>query len=288
MTETSDTTDIYYTHDNGGRPYKVEIHNDKNVLNVFDNIENSKTYKKKVYSTKYSNIWIGKSPKIEMTIYSGGYGKKFDGNSILVEIGNLEYVFIGEKILSFKSISPIKKYISPVGNNDVPYPYAIDAEGYIYLIIEDVIIHPNEKTDNLFEKSDDPYSVYYKIQNISNPQIKLKKEEFEYDIKNLVVGDDLTISKGKIVKIESGKSSKLFNMDDSVYNLTYVVNSEENYERIRRFNKKSGESLYIQTVDNKLIKISKKEYVNIMNKWGDIFQIQSLPDFKVIINRFGF
>jgi hypothetical protein len=281
-------TDIYYTHDNGVRSYKVEIHNDKNVLNVFDNIENSKTYKKKVYSTKYSNIWIGKSPKIEMTIYSGGYGKKFDGNSILVEIGNLEYVFIGEKILSFKSISPIKKYISPVGNNDVSYPYAIDAEGYIYLIIEDVIIHPNEKTDNLFEKSDEPYSVYYKIQNISNPQIKLKKEEFEYDIKNLVVGDDLTISKGKIVKIESGKSSKLFNMDDSVYNLTYVVNPEENYERIRRFNKKSGEYLYIQTVDNKLIKISKKEYVNIMNKWGDIFQIQSLPDSKVIINRFGF
>ena len=90
MTETSDTTDIYYTHDNGGRPYKVEIHNDKNVLNVFDNIDDSKTYKKKVYSTKYSSIWIGKSPKIEMTIYSGGYGKKFDGNSILVEIGNLE------------------------------------------------------------------------------------------------------------------------------------------------------------------------------------------------------
>ncbi len=297
---------IYYIHDNGGRPYKVEIDNNKNTLTVFDNIEDSKTYKKNIYSSKYTNIWIGKSPKIEMTEYSGGYGKKFDGNTILIETGNLEYVYIGEHILSFKSISPIKKYISPVGNNDVPYPYAIDNEGYIYLLIENVIVHPNEKTQTLFNKSEEPYTVYYKLGKISESIIKLRKDEFDYDIKKLVVGDEIKMEKRELVRVvhvgskkksnkskvtktkKASKSPKLMNITNNVFSFSYHANPEKDYERIRRFNKKSGESLYIQTSDNKMKKISKKEYVTIMEKWGNIFGIQKLIEPKVIVKRFGF
>jgi hypothetical protein len=299
-------TNIYYIHDNGGRPYKVEIDNNKTILNVFDNYEDSKTYKKNIYSSKYSNIWVGKSPKIEMTEYSGGYGKKFDGNTILIEIGNLQYVYIGEQILSFKSISPIKKYISPVGNNDVPYPYAIDSEGYMYLLIENVIVHPNQKTENLFKKSEEPYGIYYKLQNISESIIKLRKDEFDYDIKHLVVGDEIKMEKRELVRVvhvgskkksnktkgsktkKTSKASRLVNIYTNVYSFTYHSNPEEDYERIRRFNKKSGESLYIQTSDNKMKKISKKEYLTIMEKWGNIFGIQKLIEPKVIVKRFGF
>jgi hypothetical protein len=296
-------TNIYYIHDNGGRPYKVEIDNNKNIVTVFDNIEDSKTYKKNIYSSKYSNIWVGKSPKIEMTEYSGGYGKKFDGNTILIETGNLEYVYIAELILSFKSISPIKKYVSPVGNNDVPYPYAIDSEGYIYLLLENVIVHPNEKTEKLFKKSEEPYSAYYKLEKISEPIIKLRKDEFDYDIKMLVVGDEIKMVKRELVPVvhvgskkksnkskgsKTKKASKFVNIYTNVYSFTYRENPEEDYERVRRFNKKSGESLYIQTSNNKLIKLSKKEYVNIMNKWGEIFGIQKLIEPKVIIKRYGF
>jgi len=299
-------TNIYYIHDNGGRPYKVEIDNNKTTVTVFDNIEDSKTYKKNIYSSKYSNIWVGKSPKIEMTEYSGGYGKKFDGNTILIETGYLEYVYIGEQILSFKSISPIKKYISLVGNSDVPYPYAIDSEGYMYLLIENVIVHPNQKTENLFKKSEEPYGIYYKLQNISESIIKLRKDEFDYDIKHLVVGDEIKMEKRELVRVvhvgskkksnktkgsktkKTSKSSRLVNIYTNVYSFSYSENPEEDYERIRRFNKKSGESLYIQTSDNKMKKISKKEYVTIMEKWGNIFGIQKLIEPKVIVKRFGF
>lgn len=297
---------IYYTHDNGGRPFKVEINEDKPVVDVYDNYEESKTYNKKLYSTKYTNIWVGKSPKIEMTLFSDGYGKKFDGNSILVETCNLEYVFIGEKIFSFTSIAPIKTYVSPVGNSDVPYPYAIDSEGYLYLLIENVIVHPNQKTENLFKKSEEPYTVYYKLQKISKSIIKLRKDEFDYDIKHLVVGDEIKMEKKELVRIvhvgskkksnksklsktkKASKASKLVNVLTNAYGFNYVVNPEEDYERIRRFNKKSGESLYIQTSDNKMKKISKKEYVNIMEKWGKIFGMQKLIEPKVIIKRYGF
>ena len=61
-----------------------------------------------------------------MTEYSGGYGDEFDGNSILVHISENKYVYIGSSIYSFESQAKIIRYISPVGNSDVPYPYAID------------------------------------------------------------------------------------------------------------------------------------------------------------------
>lgn len=292
---------IYYSHDNGGRPFKVEINEDNHVVDVYGNYQESKTYNKKLYSTKYTNIWIGKSPKIEMTLFSGGYGKKFEGNSILVETGNLEYVFIGGNIFSFKSIAPIKTYVSPVGNNDVPYPYAVDSDGYIYLMIENVIIHPNKKTKELFDKGDEPYSVYYKINHIGDPQIKLSKDEFNYDIVGLVVGDEIKNSNQYLVEIrhvgtkkkDNGsskkktqkKKSEFITVLDNSYRFHYVTNPEKDYERIRRFNKKSGESLHIQTSDNKLIKISKNDYVNINKKWGVIFGLQKMKSYNELVNR---
>lgn len=297
---------IYYTHDNGGRPFRVELSNNKktlhtpvidtnNLLNVFDNYPHSKTYNKKIYSTKYTNIWIGKSPKIESTIFSGGYGKKFEGNSILIETGNLEYVFIGEKIFTFKSISPIKKYISPVGNNDVPYPYAVDLNGYIYLMIENVIILPNQKTKELFDKSDEPYSVYYQIQNINPTKFNLSKDEFNYDISSLVIGDQNKISEKHLGTKKNGKSSitkksltkkaELTNIREKSFTFNYYTNPEEEYERLRRLNKKSGEHLHIETSDHKLIQLSKKDYVNIIHKWGQLFGLQKFIGNNVIVNR---
>ncbi len=289
---------IYYIHDNGGRPFKVEINEDKHVVDVYGNYEESKTYNKKLYSTKYINIWIGKSPKIKMTLFSGGHGKKFDGNSILVEIGNLEYVCIGDSIFSFKAIAPIKTYVSPVGNSDVPYPYAVDSDGYIYLMIENVIIHPNEKTKELFDKSDEPYEVYYKIQSVSEFQTRPSKEDFNYDITGLVVSDEIKKSKHRLVKFRHKKNgngsskkktqkkkSEFITVFDNSYRFSYYPNPEKDYERIRRFNKKEGESLHIQTSENKLIKISKKEYVNINNQWGKIFGLQKLKGYKELVNR---
>ncbi len=69
------------------------------------------------------------------------------------------------------------------------------------------------------------------------------------------------------------------------YRFSYVTNPEKDYERIRRFNKKSGESLHIQTSDNKLIKISKNDYVNIIKKWGAIFGLQKMKGYNELVKR---
>ena len=140
----------YYTHDNGGRPYQVVIN--INNIQVFNN-EN------KEFILEFDNpekVFIGESPETEMTKYSGGYGNEFIGNSILVKTKDNTYYFIGHNIFKFSTEDEIIKYVSEVGNNDVPYPYAIDSKGRYYLMIEDIIL---EKISDEFKE--DPYNYYY-------------------------------------------------------------------------------------------------------------------------------
>ena len=62
-----------------------------------------------------------------MTEFSGGYGEKWDGNSILLRIGDaneFRYVYIGCTVFEFTADEKVIKYVSSVGNNCVPYPYA--------------------------------------------------------------------------------------------------------------------------------------------------------------------
>lgn len=69
-------------------------------------------------------VFIGQSHKNEMTTFSGGYGDKWDGNSILLRIDKLKYVHIGVEVYEFDTSEEIIEYVSSVGNNCVPYPYA--------------------------------------------------------------------------------------------------------------------------------------------------------------------
>lgn len=155
---------IYYTHDNGGRPFKVVIN--KNNVKVY---KYSYTYlhslsdKSDIYELtpylicKPLQIFIGKSPLNEMTIFSGGYGEKFDGNSILLKMKDY-YIYIGNTIKSFKPLYDIKEYVSHVGNSDVSYSYAIDINNNYYLMLNNILIKNNYIND---ENKDDIYRYYY-------------------------------------------------------------------------------------------------------------------------------
>ena len=154
---------IYYTHDNGSRPFKVVIN--KKDISIYREYEID--YEKDEYGyedkaiLKFSNvekIFIGKNPGYypPYKMPSLEYIKEDDGNSILLQIKNNKYVFIGGNIFSFHSYEKITKFISPIGNNDVPYPFAIDKDKNYYLMIEDVIFNPKVKID-------DPYDYYYQL-----------------------------------------------------------------------------------------------------------------------------
>jgi hypothetical protein len=125
----------YFIHSNYQRPYLVYIKNNNVfIYNIPKNVEidrslykyndNKWMYINLVKKYKAQHIFIGKSPLIKMTNYSKGYGKNFDGNTILLLVNN-NYIYISDKIQKFKINDEIIKYYSFVGNNDVPYPIAI-------------------------------------------------------------------------------------------------------------------------------------------------------------------
>jgi hypothetical protein len=136
---------VYYTIDNGREPFKVEINTKQKTLNVFkitkEELDDDcrvifREYGKNVVNTKFVNIFIGKSPKNKMTNFSKGYGKKFDGNSILAQLNSNTYLYVGSMIYSFvvDNDEEISGYQSPVGNNLYPYPYAISNKRVYFLV----------------------------------------------------------------------------------------------------------------------------------------------------------
>ena len=231
----------YFIHENGGRPYLVYIKNknvaiyklpniniDYELFNRDDN-KNKWMYTELVKKYKVTTIFIGKSPKIRMTEFSGGHGKEFDGNSILLMLKPKKYVFIGEIINEFTINDKIEQYYSPVGNNDVPYPMAFSKTN-VYFFVYPVGYLPktefpsfrgNKDLQKIFDKGCelDPFLISFKKSNA--PKISL--EEFK-QIKNQPL-KDIPLEKIKSLAkmysvVDSGSKQEIAN---TIENLRGVV-----------------------------------------------------------------
>lgn len=156
----------YYIHDNGGRPFKVIITGHAAEVYKLTDIS-SKNYKLvKTFDFIESFIGVG-------------------GNSILLKVKSKDksssnYVFIGHEIFSFSIKDKILSYKSPIGNNDVPYPYAVSKDN-VYLMLEYVIL---DKKLIDFATIKDPYNYYYFYDNESD-KIKGKKFRKKVLVKRL-------------------------------------------------------------------------------------------------------
>jgi hypothetical protein len=128
--------DRYFVHDNGGRPFMVCIR--ENSVSVFrqpeseylwdedwdEARENPLYYKEHLMTFENPiKIWI-----------SHDYFENCHGNTILIQINNTEYVWIGQHISKFFSNRPIIASYSNLGNNDVPYPVALTDSDILFLL----------------------------------------------------------------------------------------------------------------------------------------------------------
>ena len=224
----------YFIHENYSRPFVVFIN--KNKVDVYkqskenyDEKPDVNTYNKLVKSFNASKVFIGKSPKIAMTKFSGGYGKKYDGNTILLHLKQNDYVLIsGIGLQNFKlKNDKIVKFYSPLGNNDVPYPFALGNKNYYFFVYPDGYLHkslfPKIKKESDLEKiinfgmDHDPFMYSLKTHKLKN---KMTYEEFKnIQSKNL---DDISLSTlQKLAKMFSvtyaGKSKK--EIANIIYNL---------------------------------------------------------------------
>lgn len=172
----------YQIHDNGGVPFEVDVLNNHVRIR---RLEDNKTIEYDV-----EKVFIGKSPRNKMTEFSGGFGDEFDGNTILLRLKDNEYIHISDEVCKYSIEKDIMMFVSPVGNNDVPYPYALDSTGFIYLFPEQVVIHKlstdtslERKRDykRIIDEYDDPYQYYYGMSEDDSISLYIHGGEWEND-----------------------------------------------------------------------------------------------------------
>ena len=181
----------YKIHNNFNISFKVQVHLNNCIIYKYLN---------SIYipfqTIKFEKIFIGKdirqrqgyfeynetlnTIKFVQTHNKYDKYKKENGNSILLKIEQNHYMYIGDKIYEFDTDDEILDYISPIGNNDVPYPYAFSGR-YTYIMLD------NKKIKNIDLNDSDPYDYYYDInENASglkyiHEQCKLKSEGKSYN-----------------------------------------------------------------------------------------------------------
>ena len=81
-----------------------------------------------------------------MTEFSEAEDKEeFNGNTLLLGGQNIEYVYIsGLEIFKFKTDDEIIDYISFIGNNVIPYTFAV-GEKYTYFLSTHYTINKNDR-----------------------------------------------------------------------------------------------------------------------------------------------
>jgi hypothetical protein len=237
----------YQILDNGGNPFTVKVEEGK--VSIFVNHYNENYDEDSInleFIKEYtpSRIFIGKSPLSKMTEFSGARNdSSWNGNSILLEINleNLEYVYIGYEIYSFKAYAKIISYDSPVGNSGVSYPYALDELDNYYLMIENVVIEDrNDRITGLLFKGEDPYRYYY--DNVVNT--------FE-DFKSLKIDGSMYIFGYELEDFDEFKAR--FNNSDIIgikKDGTEVIFNRESYEGLM---KRFGDFKGFKPIKNKVI-----------------------------------
>ena len=221
----------YFIHDNFNRPYLVYIKDDVYIYKINKDILKNHIYSKKdkdniwmytefIEHIKPKKIFIGKSPKIKMTTLSGGHGKYFDGNTILLLLNNNNYALIdGNGINRFTTNNDkIIKYYSFVGNNDVPYPIAIGEKYYYFWIYPEGYLEKKEfpsykkveDLQNIINKGQEYNPFMYSIKDHKKKSKKITLEQFkEIQEKTLEQIPNSTIKElAKLFEVTTSASSK--------------------------------------------------------------------------------
>ena len=250
-------TQIYYTHDNGARPFKVEIISNnvnvyKEIPTPWDSGPESDIESESKYlwiMTHYTKkIFVGKSKFNKMT---DGHGSEFDGNTILLGLEENIYKFIGDKMFLFTAHEEIVEYNSPVGKNDVPYPYAVDKHKNIYLLNESVVIkYSNHLQDNLNKYSNNPYNYYYCLSLIT---------------------PDFSTSPPMMPVINCFAGIKEYYIDQNPHIMRFVPNPEKDFFRLESLGK-----MYVVDTNEKKIELTKDEYILLMKKFGEKICVEPL------------
>lgn len=166
MTTPKSKGKTYEIHDNGGRPFFVNVQGKTIVVEKNMDKSDFKDGKfitishprKKILEMKVDQIFIGK--KSPTGGYDGLKPSEAEGNSILLKKGP-KYIYIGSEIYEFAPMpgDSIDAYYSDIGNSDVAYPYAV-GKTHIYIMLDKVAVDKS-----FFDMKKDIYDQYYEVNN---------------------------------------------------------------------------------------------------------------------------
>jgi hypothetical protein len=146
----------YETQDNGGKPFIVEDFGSKVIVYKQEFNLDADAYDPPVelFTQTYKEIFVGDKPKWQDPV---NWRPEYKGNSILLRLSAGKYMFIGHEIFEFETVSgdEIEKYVSEMGNNGVPYPFAV-GKTHVYIMLD----HESVPKD-YFELDKDVYHQYY-------------------------------------------------------------------------------------------------------------------------------
>uniref|UniRef100_A0A6C0L8T8 Uncharacterized protein n=1 Tax=viral metagenome TaxID=1070528 RepID=A0A6C0L8T8_9ZZZZ len=131
----------YTIEDNGTHPYQVYDYGSRADIYAFkyDKDTDKDIMQKKILSIPYKKIFPGDNA-LRLKDYPS-----VKGNTVLLLQKNGKYIYVGAGIFEFetKDGDVIDKYYSPVGNSDVPYPYAVGQKNSYFLIEKQYVENKN-------------------------------------------------------------------------------------------------------------------------------------------------
>jgi hypothetical protein len=245
----------YNTLDNNDYAYIVDIN--KAYIHILDYVTSKMVLKIKDPKA----IFIGKSKETNITWSKNTYGKKYDGNTILINTVLDTYIYIGYKIISIE-MSNIVTFDSPVGPNGKSYSYAIDTNENYYLFEEDVIIK------KLPEKyKDDPYNYFY-----NNVCMNINEQHFKITIKPKLIIRFKSNVKKPIIKL---KVKYIIHFcvggDLNLYQFRYQPFPDEYYDYLMT----KSTDIYMLINNNKTV-LTKQMYCNLMKEYGNSMNMEPL------------
>lgn len=119
-----------------------------------------------------NKYFLGKNVNCKINNIAGITSNDLDNNSILLELDNNNYIIISSSIVSFKLNKPILEFYSPVGNNLVPYPFAI-GKNNIYIF----------EGNQIFKLKYDDYIDITQDENIYNISSNFYDNSYDFDSK---------------------------------------------------------------------------------------------------------
>ena len=164
---------IYLIHDNGARPYKVqvsgktvEIYKGEYVKKANGSMNyDTMDYSKLLKSVSAEKVYVGKSTCGATS--ADLCGKSAVGNTLLLHLPGKKYMHIGRGITEFTIDDKVDDYFSLVGNNDVPYPVLLGTENVYFLL--DNAYYPRSAFTKKMSKLDweDAYQYYFGFKDMA-------------------------------------------------------------------------------------------------------------------------